>query len=1764
MNKKFLFGGGFVVLVLLVVGVGFYMKSFHQEKVSVFQLQPKELHQGGIFAESTFTLTSSQPVRVASIKKYLSVDPVVAVNVKQLDTLGKEFELSPEKPLDIDTVYSLAIKKSPIADKEYSWAYQVQAPFQVIQTTPMSKTAYIPVNTALEIKFNRTVGDISKYFEIQPNVSGHFENHDDSVVFIPEKELPYKTLFSVKIKKDFPADKSTDEKLSEDYGFVFETEDDPTTRQNTNTPSFSFSQKNLWDFTPSQEPTFTVESQNMKEAPLSVYRFTDAASFIKKYKEVEEYEYSWTRFYKEKQVSFDHEKKILSFSATIEKHDPFQFIRIPQKLEEGFYSIEERTSSQDFAYYTWFQVSPLIGFSALNGKDSLLWLKDAEKKEGVSGASIYLDDKQLGKTDQRGVFITKTPPEFMQDYQSPTQSSSSSPSFFTFSKDGHTLVMPVSNKYLSKPDQWWSVISVDKPIYLPTDTIHLWGVMKRRDGTDFSGNEVTIKLTDGYGYSDTDPFYAKSTARISSFSTVTGSISYTSLRPGFYSLGVFVGENLVLSQGITIATYIKPVYSLSLSADKQAVFVGDSVTYSVKANFFDGTPVSRLDVSLSGIDANKSTQLKLNELGEGKITSKIVGENALADNPGYATVSVAPTNAEEGEISASTAVLVFRTHQFFTLDPIYKDHETDVSITVQPVDLSKNQSADSAFHPTSEYLGKPTQQYPVKVHITEISYNETLLERRYDPYTKTTYPVYSYDRVEKKLQDQILTTGTDGKAFFTWKGDDKKSYEMTFSLQDEKKQEMSETLSVYHGGNGWYQNQSSGLGISLKNENPKKSTYKLGDEIAVTLQDLGGKMLENGKDQFLFLRSVNGNFTYSISDSPKYAERFSELYIPNVQMFGVWFNGSRFLTTDRWGSDTNFSFDSDERKLSVTVKADKDRYRPKDSVHLSVDVKDSKGVPRQTEVNVAVIDEALKTFGEQEDILPSLYRTLYAYPFFYSSHEHPIEMMAEGGGCFSKGTRVLTSQGERPIEDIQIGDEVLTREHPNQPDMMPARVWKMSSHFAYEHVMINKKLTLTANHQLYVNGEWKPAGSVRVGDILVTDKGVQESVTSLDVIHEWRKVYNIEITPTHTFFAEKLYVHNQEKGDGAGAARSDFQDVVLFKTLTTNSQGHANLSFKVPDNLTSWFVTVQSFTKDLFAGNGSLSLPVSLPFFVDTTLSSSYLTGDDVLIRLRTFGNARVKENILYTLESDTLPFKKIQQKGTDVAEFHLGKLPKGAHSLRITAQSGSFKDTLIRPLTIVDTYVKKTQAEYYDLSEKKSPQIKGADDGMTTLRFCSCDQGKYASFLEWNMYPGIRLDDSLAQFFAQDMLKKYFKKIIESDPPSLQEYQRESGGLALLPYSQEDIDLSALASKAAKEYPSTLLNGKLLESYLNQSLADTKSDVHRISAALYGLSVFRSPVLSKVQKIKDDKNLTLKDQVYLALALETFGAKEEARNYYGTILRPHIISQEPYAFVRTGENKDGDTEITALLALLATRLDEKEKNGLTKYLFDTETKDRSINLERMITLETLMPTLNETKGSFTYKTSKRTETIQLKKGESFSLILDPTELASLSFSDVHGQASVVSEYDQEKKISDIKQDASLTLERWYEVDGKKTTELHDGDLVKVVLAPRFGSQAHDGGYEITDYLPSGLHLLTQTQQTYPSISSSQEDQKKKEELAYPIVVENQKIQFVAWNWKDQPLLYYYARVVSKGEYKAEQAMLQSTKTRESVALSQAARLTIK
>ena len=144
--------------------------------------------------------------------------------------------------------------------------------------------------------------------------------------------------------------------------------------------------------------------------------------------------------------------------------------------------------------------------------------------------------------------------------------------------------------------------------------------------------------------------------------------------------------------------------------------------------------------------------------------------------------------------------------------------------------------------------------------------------------------------------------------------------------------------------------------------------------------------------------------------------------------------------------------------------------------------------------------------------------------------------------CFAAGTPIRTPQGQMPIEQLRVGDLVLSRdEHdPNSP--VAAKV--IEEVFVRQGEILNlhvggRVIKTTPEHPFYVKDQgWTAAGELEIGDLLSTEAaGGWVAVEDVLDTGQVETVYNFRVADYHTYFVGSthwgfsVWVHNSYELD---------------------------------------------------------------------------------------------------------------------------------------------------------------------------------------------------------------------------------------------------------------------------------------------------------------------------------------------------------------------------------------------------------------------------------------------------------------------------------------------------------------------------------------------------------------------------------------------------------------------------------------------------------
>jgi hypothetical protein len=661
----------------------------------------------------------------------------------------------------------------------------------------------------------------------------------------------------------------------------------------------------------------------------------------------------------------------------------------------------------------------------------------------------------------------------------------------------------------------------------------------------------------------------------------------------------------------------------------------------------------------------------------------------------------------------------------------------------------------------------------------------------------------------------------------------------------------------------------------------------------------------------------------------------------------------------------------------------------------------------------------------------------------------------------------------------------------------------------------------------------------------------------------------VRLTATHQLPIGGIEGEGGSTGGGGGEAteaRDDFRDTAVFRQVETDAQGAATVTFKLPDDLTTWHVSASAMTASLHAGEGQLMVPVGLPFFVDATIADEYLASDRPIIRLRAYGTSlKSGDPISFDVAGPSLGLAPTVVNGTAFRDVSipLPQLSVGVHKITIgastTAPGGAaLADRLIRTITVVRSRTAHTRTAFSTVTANLT--VPGGPD-ITTYTFSDAGRGRFvAALTELATSGGPRIDQAVAAAIARDLLIADFGFDPAMLPPDafdpatypIQQQTNDVGGvmaagLPLLPYGGPDARLTArVALVAADRFDRASVRDALIAV---RDLPSTTRDL-RI-AVLAGLAGLGEPVLSDLRSAATATDLSVGERIDLALGFVAAGDDAAALAIERDLLRTDGQQFGSWTRLHVGTTLDETVGATAGLALVAAGIGDPIAVSLAAYVDAKSARDELHVLDQIGVIERLLLRTPAAAASFAWTVDGSRKVVDLRPGRAFTVALTAAQRATLRLEPLTGQVGVAATWGEPVDLTTLPADPALGLTRTITPVGP----IGPDTLVVVELTPTFGSQAILGGYEIVDLVPSGLAPVART-----------DGWVGEDGAGGPYRIVGQEVDFSVDNLTDPlrvPRLRYLARIVTPGDYAWEPASIRLAVAPEDAAFTAPTRVTV-
>jgi len=635
----------------------------------------------------------------------------------------------------------------------------------------------------------------------------------------------------------------------------------------------------------------------------------------------------------------------------------------------------------------------------------------------------------------------------------------------------------------------------------------------------------------------------------------------------------------------------------------------------------------------------------------------------------------------------------------------------------------------------------------------------------------------------------------------------------------------------------------------------------------------------------------------------------------------------------------------------------------------------------------------------------------------------------------------------------------------------------------------------------------------------------------------WKKRYN------STSDSQSLQGINSEMGGmggGGGGSRSVFKDTAFWNpNVKTDETGKAQISFKLPDNLTTWVISGLGATTDTLAGQTASEIKVSKDIIIHPTVPNIFRIGDEIILSASVQNITEKDQEFDLGLSFDSGDVKTATYTGILVKSFEtkevsftvLPKLEKPDSKLVFSAIST--KDSKLGDIVQINLPTYK-----FGFWEKRAES--GNNDRIYPLKFAP-DSDKTKSWVSLNLskslggslleeinyltsYPYTCAEQTASRIIGalqKDKSEPNIDKVIKNSLNRLSQLQSSDGGWSWFGFGQSDI---------------------FITSYVVDSLNLAKLSGIKVNNLVLGSAQdFLEGVGSS-----DPNSISADEQIARAYALSALGSGKGQIFIPPTDnFSPDILALKLLTDIKNGNKTLQENDTSKLLEQAKTQGDEVYWEGGTKEHFGSKNTSTALaarallaaGADKDILIKALKFLVKSNQSDYwtnTYATSQVLRTVNgyikaletLNPSFSYAVLLDSTELERSTagslpntskelviplskIKDLGSSVSVkktgtgelystllVNEYRTNPNLSAL--DHGLSLKREYINQRGAQIPLAIGDIVEVKLTLS-GLSVEERYGVITDTLPSGLVPINtsfknqQYQQTPQDFTSGQE-----------------------------------------------------------------------
>jgi hypothetical protein len=785
---------------------------------------------------------------------------------------------------------------------------------------------------------------------------------------------------------------------------------------------------------------------------------------------------------------------------------------------------------------------------------------------------------------------------------------------------------------------WKLMLTSDKPVYQPGQTIHIRSLTLRRpDRKPVAGQEITFSITDPRNniiFKEKEPTSAFGIAAINCPLAVE-------ILEGTYTIAAKIGDT-ESKLAIEVKHYVLPKFKIDIHLDRPFYQPGQRVQCTIDAAYFFGKPVAggTVEMEIRSTDIGPRVERKLSEpldaMGKGVVTFDLpVSLVGVEQHSGDAHVEIQATVTDRAGQKESRTITATVTNQPLRIEVIPEAGKLVHGL------------ANTIYLYASYADGRPAAaRLPISGLSKELITSDLgVAAFELTPATdQVTLTIRATDRegLRGKREVTLGCGAADGD----------------FLVRTDK--------AVYNGGD-----TVRLVALGQGREPVFVDLLKDGQTILTETIDL-----KDGRGELPF-------------DLPPDLSGTLQLCAYRLGTAGVAIRKTRVLSV------------RPAQELAVKVKLDRAEYRPGGRAKLELTLTGNNGKPTPGALSLAAVDEAVYSvlaehpgteqafFTVEQELLKPMYEICPWFDVLSAKNEHDnradLEKALFSIPASSNGLDSQTLSVNSFAEKVRA-----TEETKNVRLAAVQTAWTSLA-------MLVGIVAVMAFLRAFVVGMVSRFGC---GNALVVV--VILGVLTLLVISSFMSVSRsppgrammAPPAPEDERVSVELAAPAAENPSApAPRVRQWFPETLLWRPeLITDDRGVANLDFDLGDSITTWRLLTSAVTADGRLGAAQTSIRVFQPFFIDLNLPVRLTRGDEISIPVIAYNYLDKRQTVELTLadapwfERLEKPAKSLKLAAREVqsTSYRVRVTKAGNHQLQVTARGAGVADAIKRPIEVV------------------------------------------------------------------------------------------------------------------------------------------------------------------------------------------------------------------------------------------------------------------------------------------------------------------------------------------------------------------------------------------------------------------------------------------------------------------------------------------------